>query len=407
MYINQKKVLPWLMGMILFLAITIPSAAAADLDVGPGHTYNNITQALNAANTGDTINVYDNGGSPYVYTENVVMTKNNLSLIGKGNVTIQGIPVEDIELADTAVKMSSGSFLKNFTIIGSNFRGVLLAENTTVQNNNIKGSFTFGLRGPMATNVNIINNTITGSDNGIYLDSGNNAIISGNYISNNIVGINTQGMNYLNISKNIITNNQDRAIFYNAAYFGNMSENRIIGNAAGIQIVHGHNLVVHFNQITDNVAYGLSNEYSDSQHNGIVFAQNNWWGYNDQANVQSQIINVGNGSVIFDPWLILNVTSQTSKLEKNSPTVITADLTYNNQGEDTLALYGQYLPDGIPVTFTTTYGRLSPTTSNTLNGQAKTILATPKTRIATVSANVDNQTVTIQLKIKKTKFTEI
>lgn len=405
MYMNRRVVLPLALGILLLSAVGIPSVMAADLDVGPGHTYTNITDAIAAANQGDTINVYDNGGKPYVYNETVAMTKQNLSLIGMGNVTIKPSNPEHYVVA-----LSNNSVIKNFNIQGiSTSYGVMLNDNTLVENNTISGNW-IGIRGPGLTNVTIINNTITGNNGGIYLDSGNIGLISGNTISGNENGINDQGMNNLTITKNLISGNTDTAIHHDGTYNNTITENRIINNGAGIHIFSANDLQVHFNQIYGNTQYGLYNErFSKTpieEYNGIVFAQNNWWGYNDQANVQSQIINV-NGSVIFDPWLVLNVTSQTNKIEKNNPTIIIADLTYNSQGEDTFALYGQHLPDGILVTFSTTYGQLRPTISSTLNGKATTTLTSQKTIKPTVTATVDGQSVSIDLKIKKTKFREI
>lgn len=64
------------------------------LDVGPGGTYNytSIQDAIDNESTisGDTISVYDNGGTPYTYNENIVVNKANLTVQSTGQVTVSG-----------------------------------------------------------------------------------------------------------------------------------------------------------------------------------------------------------------------------------------------------------------------------------------------------------------------------
>jgi hypothetical protein len=366
-------------------------------DVGPGHTYPTIMAAVNAASPGDTINVYDDGGTPYVYQENITLSQDNLSLIGWGAVTIKA------DANSPAVSLSKGSFLKNFTIQGLDGYGVMLAENCTVENNRIRGN-SFGIRGPMATNVMIINNKITNNQEGIYVDSGTDVLISWNSIANNVTGINSQSMNYLTITRNLITGNQEMAIHGDGNYFFNVSDNRITANGAGIHIFQAEDLKVNFNHIYQNTDYGLYNElYPNLPYNGMVYAQHNWWGSNDQALLQGQITNTGAGSVIFSRWLVLNIFPSRSMVFFGGKVTITADLTRNSNGLDTFR--SGHIPDGIPITFTTNLGSLGKgktRTAYTVNGKATvTLKADEGPGVATITAALDGQTLSTQVLILK------
>jgi parallel beta-helix repeat protein len=376
------------------MLILIPAVAAVDVDVGPGHTYSTISAGINAANSGDNINVYDDFGSPLTYTENVLMTKTNLKLTGMGAVTIQGMDIGP-DTESFVVSMSTNSVLSNFNIKGVDEYGVFLNDNCVVQNNNISGNW-IGVRGPMATNVTIKNNVITDNDEGIYLDSGDVGLIYGNTIKNNNNGINSQTMNHLTIKNNIIKDNQNVAIHSDGCQYGSILQNQITNNGAGIHIVSAIDLPVHFNFIAGNTQYGLQNEkYSfvpNPPYNGIVNAQNNCWGYNDLAGVQSQIENIGNGIVNFTPWIVLSIKASPSIVTLNGTSTITADLQHDSNG-------GYHTPSKgmVPYTgyakFLTTKGTISDVKFS--NGIATSTLTGLNTLgTAKVTSKVNNQQVT-------------
>jgi hypothetical protein len=319
-----------------------------------------------------------------------------MSLIGWGEVTIKA------DADSPAVSMSKGSLVKNFTIQGADGYGVMMAENCTVEDNKISGHI-FGIRGPLATNLMIINNKITDNQEGIYIDSGMDVLISWNSIANNVVGINSQSMNYLTITRNLITGNQETAIHGDGNYFFNISNNRITANGSGIHLFQAEDLKVHFNHIYQNTDYGLHNElYPRKPYNGMVFAQHNWWGYNNKNQLQGQIINIGAGSVIYSRWLVLNISSRKMVFFGGNVT-ITADLTRNSNGLDTFR--SGHLPDGIPITFTTNLGNLGKgksRTAYTVNGKATvTLKADEGPGVATITATLDGETVSTQVLILK------
>lgn len=163
-------------------------------------------------------------------------------------------------------------------------------------------------------------------------------------------------------------------------------------------------LKVHFNHIYQNTDYGLHNELHTNQpYNGMVFAQHNWWGYNHQAPVESQITNIGAGWVIYSRWLMVNIFPSRSMLFFGGKVTVTADLTRNSNGLDTFR--SGHLPDGIPITFTTNLGSLGKgktRTAYTVNGQASVTLKSDEgPGVATITAILDGQTVSTQVLILK------
>jgi len=137
---------------------------------------------------------------------------------------------------------------------------------------------------------------------------------------------------------------------------------------------------VHFNRIIGNTApSGGSAIYNG----GTLDASLNWWG--DNTGPAGKI-----SGFTVNKWLILTVTANPITIPNGGYSIITADLTHDN----TKALQtGGYVPDGIPVTFSTTpYGTINSPVS-TSNGHAlATLNSGTVSGPATVSATIDSQT---------------
>ena len=147
-------------------------------------------------------------------------------------------------------------------------------------------------------------------------------------------------------------------------------ENNIVSNDYGIYVYNSAGNV-HFNRITENY-FGL---YIDK---GRINATNNWWSSNNPAfvvepwwsrndpNYVAEPSDIyitreyydgswrdswPSGEVEYDPWLILQMNASPDQIYNLGNSTITADLTHNNIGEDTLSK--GHVPDGIPVKFST------------------------------------------------------
>ncbi|MGF7117348.1 right-handed parallel beta-helix repeat-containing protein [Methanobacterium oryzae] len=272
----KKQVAMFILG-IFFILIILNVASAADRNVGPGYTYTNITAAINAASTGDTINVYDNG-APYTYNENVVINKTNLTITAKGNVTVRAKnPNSAVFSIDPT---GNGSSISNFKITGAtNSYGVFCGGSSynTIRNNTIFNNW-IGIRMPMGNSHNTItNNTIYNNQEGIYIDGDIYTTISGNIIENNIAGafgtgINSQGSNHLIITSNIIKNSP-MGIHLDGSSNTTISNNNLLNNTdVGINLFSMTNCQIIGNNIslsTDGIILSTPNPDYPTENNTI------------------------------------------------------------------------------------------------------------------------------------------
>ena len=193
------------------------------VDDGGRVQFKNIQDAINFADSGDTIYVH-NG----TYYENIVLNK-SISLIG-----------ED----------------KNSTIINANFSGIVV---------NI-----------LFDRVNLSGFTIKNSGNGIktaaiYIESDFNRIFNNKIENNNECGIFLWGSNKNKIFKNFISDNKDDGIYLGK----NSSYNRIYDNVilknnfSGIYIGGSVNNTILDNALENNGWDGIS-LYSNSDNNNII-----------------------------------------------------------------------------------------------------------------------------------------
>ena len=145
---------------------------------------------------------------------------------------------------------------------------------------------------------------------------------------------------------------------------------------------------VHFNRIVGNIANIASAIYNE---HGTVDASLNWWGSNSGPSTG----NVVNTTV--SSWLVLKLSANPTNIPNNSYSTITADLRYTNHG----ILAGGYLPNGIPVKFTSTLGTISQ--ASTINGMAQSTLKSGiKAGTSNISAYLDNQKLQTSITVKDT-----
>lgn len=321
------------------------------------NVFSSIQTAINDALDGSSILLAEG-----IYTENVVINKNiTLAPVHMVNVTIQALNSSNPVI--TINSNGNGSIIRGLTIKGAmNSCGIYL--NGT-------------------SNCCIISNNLTGNYNGISLLNSNDNTIVSNVLMNNQIGVCLEYSNNNTIQNNVIQDN------YNGIYLDHsnnvvITENNLSNNVYGINSLYS-SAAIHFNRITGNSIYGLFNQ------NSTINATNNWWGSNDGPTVSpsngSDIYNNG-GTVNSHLWLELNVN--VSNTNSSGNTSITADLTHNNEGNDTSS--GGHVPNGIPINFTTTFGTVT-STSYTVKGKATTILNLGSTQDATVTAiaSLDNQ----------------
>ncbi len=319
------------------------------VNMNNNNSYSAIQDAINDNSTlnGDVIQIYSG-----TYVETVTLNK-KLTIVpfSGNNVTIQA--ADPTHIVFTITDSGSGSIIRELILNGSIS---LQANNCQICSNTIIGNGTSGISASNTFNNTIAYNTMTCNDsNGIQSNSSSN-MIYGNTISGCESGIYSENSNN-NIFSNLLTNNLYGIWTYNSTD------------------------TIQFNRITLNT-YGLRNDI------GSVNATNNWWGTNNPSNPND--IWIVSGNVNYNPWLVLSVNASSTNSGGNSS--VTADLTHNNQGEDTTPQ--GHVPNGIPVNFTTNYGTII-TTSYTVKGRATTILNLGSTQNATVTttASLDSQNI--------------
>ena len=260
--------------LILFIAASlIPSVGGTFVDNKPNYTisdanilyvggsgpgnYTSIQDAIDDANDGDTVFVYDDS-SPYV--ENLIVEK-SIRLIGEDKYTtiIDGNRTEDLDVIHIE---SDGVLVQSFTIQGSNLRGVwpdyCCGIETRSNNNTIK------------------ENIIRDNDNGIAIgiiveNESNNNIIQSNIITeNDQVGIHVTWSKNNVFEENLIYSNKYHGIMFLSRCHNNIIIRNNISSheQVGIVLSHSNNNTIQYNNVVKNNRYGIS--ISTSTKNKVI-----------------------------------------------------------------------------------------------------------------------------------------
>ncbi|MFA0832880.1 MAG: right-handed parallel beta-helix repeat-containing protein [Methanobacterium formicicum] len=364
-------------------------ASVGNLNTGIG--YSSIQNAINDNLTLDGHVIIVGNGT---YTENILVNKNLTLIPYDGNVTIQAA-----NLNNPVITINSGgseSVISGFILTGAtgtSSSGIYLnqASNCTIAGNTLTNNY-YGLLLISSHDNMIWDNILTGNlMDAIRLNSSNNNTIYSNTIQNNNgTGIYLANSLYTLIMANTFQNNLMNGIELTSSNNSTVYENTITGNhQSGIKATSS-SADINFNIIVGNTAYGLYN-----LGNGTVNATNNWWGTNNLtvSSTSPSNIYIAGGAVTYDPWLVIGLTGSTITVTHNgtSDSEITADLTQNNQGDDTSG--SGTIPDGLPVNFTTTLGTIN-STATVRSGKAKvTLTSSPADGATTVNATLGSFTV--------------
>ncbi|KYK22285.1 hypothetical protein AYK25_02480 [Thermoplasmatales archaeon SM1-50] len=218
---------------------------------GPGN-YTTIQSAINDANPGDTVFVY-NG----TYSEHVVVNK-TIDLIGENRDTT----IIDGGGAGSVVCVTSdGVTISGFTI-QNGFHGIVLgsSSNNTIASNNASHNNVCGIYLELSNNTAIIDNTASNNSEGIFLGYSSNNTIIGNNASNNYLGI-------LLISSS------------NNTIIGNNASHNNCGIYLGYEFSSGNNNHLYHNNLINN-AQNAYDKCSNIWDNGYPSGGNYWSDYN-------------------------------------------------------------------------------------------------------------------------------
>jgi len=238
-----------LLGSIL--AVSVNGAA---LNVGSGSQYKSITEAINAAQPGDTISI-----SSGTYSENVVVTKpitikaaspgstvvtaadpsKDVFLVQGQNIHIEGLTITGATGASGVhVDHSSACFVTGISAHG-NVRAVYLdgATNCEVSSSNLADNG-YGVYCDYASNNAISSNVATGEQghgntlgDGIYMFySDDNTVTHNNLSANHVFGISLFHSSSNTITNNSILKNEDIGVRLRESNNNTLTFNAISGN---------------------------------------------------------------------------------------------------------------------------------------------------------------------------------
>ncbi len=234
-------------GLIFFAAVAVP-VSAASLTVGPSEQYKTITDAVNAAQSGDTITI-----SPGTYVENVAITK---------PITLRGTSP-----STTTVRAANpGQDVLRLQGTGVRVEGMTIAGATGASGVHVDHA-----SGYMVTGV-IVQNSMRA----VYLDGASNGEVSNSNLANNGYGVYCDGA-----SRNVITGNfavgeqgapptlgDGIYMFYcndNTVTHNNLSANHVFG----ISLFHSSGNTITNNAILNNQDIGT--RLGESNNNTLTF----------------------------------------------------------------------------------------------------------------------------------------
>jgi nitrous oxidase accessory protein len=237
--------------LISILAVSVNGAA---LNVGLGGQYKSITEAVNAAQPGDTITI-----SASTYTENVIVTKSvtikaaspgstvvtaadpskDVFLVRAKNVRVEGLTITGATGASAVhVDHSSACVVTGLSAHG-NDRAVYLdgATNCEVSSSNLANNG-YGVYCDNASNNTISSSIATGEQgngkalgDGIYMYySDANTITHTNLSANHVFGISLFHSSGNTITNNSILNNQDIGVRLRESNNNTLTVNTVSGN---------------------------------------------------------------------------------------------------------------------------------------------------------------------------------
>lgn len=271
-----------LLAVVFILTLISGTGAAAEILVQPG---NSIQNAVNNSTSGDIIIV-----SPGTYTENIKITKDNLTIRSESGNSDDTIVQAGNPNANVLLLKANNITISGLKIIGATdpiHSGIYLSScrNCTIDNNkflnNGLGIYVLYSRGNIVSNNIVTNN----EEYGIAIQSSEDNILSGNTASDNSRGIHFGNSDGNKLSGNIVQNNSvygfyicprsDSNLIYNN-YFNNtnMTIKNGEGNSynttktAGTNIVGGSYIAGNFWGKTDGT--GFSQTAVDKDGDGIA-----------------------------------------------------------------------------------------------------------------------------------------
>ena len=348
----------------------------------------------NTANSG--AGIYNDNGNCTVSGDSIVnnsATNNGGGIYNNGNCT-----VIDSTIQNNTANSSSYGGGGVYNALGASFT----VTNSSIVNNtaNYRGGAMYNAGNCTVNNCSIVNNTGTSSSGGVHNTgnfTANNSSIQNNAAKTYYGGaIRNEGNCTINAC--FILNNT--AVSRGGAIYstGNciVINSTLINNTANMGsaiYTTSANSQISFNRIFNNTGNG--DVYSSVAG---VNATNNWWGTNFNG---TNPLTAGriNSNVTVNSWIVFTLTANPNGAVVGDNSIITADLTYDNNGIYHDPALG-HVPNGVNAKFAVdNLGSVSPINNLTNNGIASTIFTALASGFSKINVTVDNQTIGLEFKI--------
>ncbi len=268
--------------LILALLTLCPTSRGAEIQVGPGRTFESLQAALSSAGNGDTIRLHAGR-----YAEGALVIDKALSLVGEGEAIVDGkhlrdvivIKSSDVTIRGLVIEHSGSSNMEDFA-------GVRVdnAQRVLVENNQMRdcafGIFFSKSRDCVARGNVVEGNPARGPDNGNGIHGWycERLQIQGNRVKSQRDGIYFEFVTDSQIGANSVTDCLRYGLHFMFSHRNHYRENTFSANGAGVAVMYSRNIEMsgnRFAQSWGNASYGLLlKDISDSTVSGNTFAEN-------------------------------------------------------------------------------------------------------------------------------------
>ncbi|MDD1720969.1 MAG: right-handed parallel beta-helix repeat-containing protein [Euryarchaeota archaeon] len=242
------------LGVLLALVIStaVPRVNAAELKVGPSAQYHTISEAVKAANTGDTVFV-----APGTYVEDVMVDK-PLRVVATNSSAAATIVKATAPNKDVFTLSGSDITIQGFTITGGNYGVTFAKASNCVLTRCVVKDNTYGVYLAGATSNLISNNNLNNNGFGMYLDGS-----SGNKLVNNSARYERGGGGKASLSDGIYMHSSNA----NNVTRCDLSNN----NNFGASLYDSRNNAFSYNTLSANTQFGVrlrdGSDYNRFVHN--------------------------------------------------------------------------------------------------------------------------------------------
>jgi parallel beta-helix repeat protein len=219
-----------------------------------------------------------------------------IRLAGRTNVTVQNIQIKTFQNGIVISDYSSNITISRNTITNTN-NGlwVRYSSSNSISGNNIANN-SYGIRLEYSSSNSISGNTIT-NERGVYFYNSSSNSVSGNDITNTHYGIWLESYsNFNSISENnVIANTNSGIVLSGSSNNNTISGNNIANNGEGISLTYSSvssNRIYH-NNFMDNTQQAYSLGIGNSWDDGYPSGGNYWSGYEDKYPNATELDNSG------------------------------------------------------------------------------------------------------------------